>query len=588
MTQTLSNEQIYRSFLLGAKYVINEKDQLNAINVFPVADGDTGSNLASLMKSILLKSSLEGSLEETLKSISRAALVGARGNSGIIFASYIFGFSSGIDQNEIDIDTLIKQLDKAQASAYQAIETPVEGTMITLMRYFFNRLNELKGTIKDIQVLLKQAYKDLALALEQTKDQLAILKTSKVVDAGAKGYYHFLEGFIKAMDGEEINIDIKDTVDEIVHVDHFELGQTRYCTEVLIEGKDLKQEKIKHLLHPFGDSVVVAGSDEIRRVHIHTNTPEKVIERLEPVGKIIDQKVDDMKRQFEVSNHRKHDIALVTDSIADLPIDYIEANQIHVLNLSLLINDVTYFDKLTIENSRFYQLMNDLKEYPKSSQPNPKTIENLYSFLTSYYKQIIVITVSSKMSGTYQAFLNGKKNFKDAQITVIDSIQNSVAQGMLVKKASSYINQGCDYETIIDKIEHDKKRLKILVSVKTLKYMIRSGRLKRTTGLVGNLINLKPIISIDDEGMGIIFDKAFSIKSSDQKIFDHIKEVVSKHGIESYALVHINAPDRLEYYSQELTKLTGMKPDYVTDISTIVAMNAGVGSVAVSYFKKER
>ncbi len=588
MTQTLSNEQIYRSFLLGAKYVINEKDQLNAINVFPVADGDTGSNLASLMKSILLKSSLEGSLEETLKSISRAALVGARGNSGIIFASYIFGFASGIQQDEIDIDTLIKQLDKAQASAYQAIETPVEGTMITLMRYFFNRLNELKGTIKDIQVLLKQAYKDLALALEQTKDQLAILKTSKVVDAGAKGYYHFLDGFIKAMDGEEINIDIKDTVDEIVHVDHFELGQTRYCTEVLIEGKDLKQEKIKHLLHPFGDSVVVAGNDEIRRVHIHTNTPEKVFERLEPIGKIIDQKVDDMKRQFEVSNHRKHDIALVTDSIADLPISYIEENQIHVLNLSLLINDVTYFDKLTIENNRFYQLMNDLKEYPKSSQPNPKTIENLYSFLTSYYKQIIVITVSSKMSGTYQAFVNGKKNFKDAQITVIDSIQNSVAQGMLVKKASSYIIQGCDYETIIDKIEHDKMRLKILVSVKTLKYMIRSGRLKRTTGLVGNLINLKPIISIGDEGMGIIFDKAFSISSSDRKIFNHIKEVIRTKGIESYALVHINALDRLSYYEQELTKITGMKPDYVTDISTIVAMNAGVGSVAISYFKKER
>jgi hypothetical protein len=92
-------------------------------------------------------------------------------------------------------------------------------------------------------MILKQAYKDLALALEQTKDQLAILKTSKVVDAGAKGYYHFLDGFIKAMDGEEITIDVKDTVDEIVHIDHFKLGQTRYCTEVLIEGKDLKQDK---------------------------------------------------------------------------------------------------------------------------------------------------------------------------------------------------------------------------------------------------------------------------------------------------------------------------------------------------------
>ena len=226
-----------------------------------------------------------------------------------------------------------------------------------------------------------------------------------------------------------------------------------------------------------------------------------------------------MKRQFDVANHRLHKIALVTDSIADLPNGYAEDKQIHVLNLSMLINDVTYFDKLTIENSRFYQLMTELKEYPKSSQPNPKTIENLYSFLTTYYDEIIVLTVSGKMSGTYQTFLNGAKLFSNHKIKVIDTLQNSVAQGILVKKAMELIEQGNHYENIIKQIEHLRTQTKILVSVQTLKYMIRSGRLKKTVGIAGKLINLKPIISIDDEGMGIIEAKAFSTKKSDQLIF---------------------------------------------------------------------
>ena len=588
MTTTISKETLFKSFLLGAKYVITEKDGLNSINVFPVADGDTGSNLTSLMKSILLKARLENTLADTVKSISDAAITGARGNSGIIFASYIYGFSNGIKGETLDLDTFIDSMESASKNAYQSIEKPVEGTMITLMRLWHEVLSAIKDKATDFVTLLSTAFEQMKKELEHTKDLLPVLKENKVVDAGAKGFYHFLDGFIRGFKGEDIEIDMKDTLETHLHVDHFEETQTRYCTEVLIEGKDMNLDSIKALLHPQGDSLVVAGHKGLARVHIHTDDPAKVFELIEPVGQIIDQKVDDMKKQFEVANHRKHKIALVTDSIADLPDHYAEDKQIHVLNLSLLINQVTYFDKLTIENSRFYQLMNDLKEYPKSSQPNPKTVENLYSFLTTYYDEIIVITVSSKMSGTYQALLTGKKAFPNHKITVIDSLQNSVAEGMLVKKAMTYIEQGHDYNTIIEKIEKDKKLTKILVSVKTLKYMIRSGRLKKTTGLVGKMINLKPIISIDTEGMGIIEAKAFSLGKSDQLIFDHIKQVHETAGIEAYALVQVNAMDRVHKYVKELEKITGQKPDYISEISTIVAMNAGIGSVAVAYIKKEK
>ena len=334
--------------------------------------------------------------------------------------------------------------------------------------------------------------------------------------------------------------------------------------------------------------MVVAGNNDLVRIHIHTNDPSKVFELAENIGQVIDQKVDDMKRQFEVANKRKHSIALITDSIADLASGFDEDNQIHVLNLPLFINQVTYFDKLTIKNERFYQMMNELKEYPKSSQPNPKSIENLYSFLTTYYDSIIVISVSSKMSGTYQAFVQGTKAFPNSKITVIDSLQNSVSEGLLVTKAMEMINNGMKHDEIVTNINALKNNTKILVSVKTLKYMIRSGRLKKTTGFLGNLLNLKPIISIDSEGMGIIHDKAFSIKKSNHLIFEHIKTVHECDGIESYALVHINAPSRAAEYAKELESITNIKPLYISEISTIVAMNAGIGSVAVAYIRKDK
>lgn len=588
MPNTLTKENLYTSFLTGAKYVIAEKDSLNAINVFPVADGDTGSNLASLMKSIILKSKIGPTLSDTLKSISNAAIFGARGNSGIIFTSYIGGFSNYIKKDAIDIDTFVSSSEYASKSAYASIEKPVEGTMITLMRLWHQHLSTLKKNTIDIITLLENAFKYLKEDLEKTLELLPILKENKVVDAGAKGFYHFLDGFIHGLKGEEIVVEIKESIEVDLHVDSFSENQTRYCTELLIEGKDLNTHSIKTLLLPYGDSLVVAGNNDLVRIHIHTNDPSKVFELAENIGQIIDQKVDDMKRQFEVANKRKHSIALITDSIADLASGFDEDNQIHVLNLPLFINQVTYFDKLTIKNERFYQMMNELKEYPKSSQPNPKSIENLYSFLTTYYDSIIVISVSSKMSGTYQAFVQGTKAFPNSKITVIDSLQNSVSEGLLVTKAMEMINNGMKHDEIVTNINALKNNTKILVSVKTLKYMIRSGRLKKTTGFLGNLLNLKPIISIDSEGMGIIHDKAFSIKKSNHLIFEHIKTVHECDGIESYALVHINAPSRAAEYAKELESITNIKPLYISEISTIVAMNAGIGSVAVAYIRKDK
>jgi len=228
----LTNELLFKSFMIGAQNVILEKNQLNSINVFPVPDGDTGSNLASMMSSILERSKLGKTSEETVQSIADAAIVGARGNSGIIFAQYIIGFSQGIQTDTVDTDTFIQSAEQAASFAYQSISKPVEGTMITVMRTWAVAMKQFKHATSSFIELLGKAFESAKEELARTPEKLAVLKENKVVDAGAKGFVHFIEGFIKALKGEEIDLSVhqNEVVSEL-HVDHLEDSQYRYCTE---------------------------------------------------------------------------------------------------------------------------------------------------------------------------------------------------------------------------------------------------------------------------------------------------------------------------------------------------------------------
>ncbi len=582
----ISNELLYKSFIIGAKQVISEKNGLNSINVFPVPDGDTGTNLASMMNAIIERAKLGSTPKETLQSIADAAIIGARGNSGIIFASYISGLSDALDQEFIDLNTWINLTQKAYQAAYHSINTPVEGTMITVMRAWMNALNEFKKATNEAIDLLVKSYEYVKEELAKTPEYLKVLKDNHVVDAGAKGFVHFIEGFIKALKGEDLVIEVHEAVEEL-HVDHLEDSQFRYCTEALLRGKDLDIDQLRTSLSSYGDSLVIAGNERTLRVHIHTDHPDQVFAFLDRYGLIQEQKVDDMRRQFEAANHRKYKVALVTDSIADLPVDIIDQYQIHQYPITLHMNHSEYLDKVTIQSSRFYELMDSLEVYPTSSQPNGKSLENFFSFLSTYYKEILVITVSKEMSGTYQAFVDAAKKFPQTKINVINSKQNSGAEGLLVYKAAQLIHEGLSMDEVVQKIESLTTKSKILVSVKTIKYMIRSGRLTRLSGTIVSLMHLKPVISIDEEGKGIIMMKTLSTHKADQKIFDHVKEIHQTYGIESYAIVHANANDRASHYATTLEAILGDKPTYIMDISTIVAMNAGIGTVAVAYLRKD-
>jgi len=594
----MTSEQIYHSIMHGAFRVIQNKEILNKINVFPVQDGDTGSNLASMMRTILQKAEHKETVKKTLESVANAALYGARGNSGIIFAQYFRGLSETINgEPQVSIHEYANASKCAAQYAYDAVEEPVEGTIITVMREWGSVLLEESSQKVNLTDIFTSAVRKIEVVLEKTKDQLAVLKKANVVDSGAKGFTYFVEGVLCYIENGVIldntqliqsEEDVKTEENFIQEIKHDNSEGYRFCTECLLSGDHINLTELKSQLKKMGNSIVVAGNEEKCRIHIHTNEPAKVFQYMHDVGKIVYQKVDDMYKQEAIVNHRKYDIALVTDSIADLPQKFIDEHQIQIINLEILYRDVTFLDKLTIQPSRLLDLISKEKKLPTSSQPNPKYIENLMDYLATYYQSVIVMTVSKELSGTYNSFLNFIRNNDDMKkkISIINTRQNSGAQGLLVKKCAEDIAAKLPHDKIVEHIESLIESSKILVQVQSLDNMIKGGRLSVRAGSLAKKMGMKPIVTLDRDGKGTLAGIAFSIKGSNKKLIKKMKKTLKTNQIDQYNIVHVHNESGAKKLAELMMKLIGKEPVYITETSSIIAISADVGAVAISYLLK--
>ncbi|MGG5372626.1 DegV family EDD domain-containing protein [Enterococcus sp. AZ196] len=590
--QAIDPKELLFAFRQGAIQLINQKQVLNQINVFPVSDGDTGSNLASLMQTILEETKEESSsVVEVFEKVAEASLVGARGNSGIIFAQYFNGIYNHLLKLEekSSVQSFVESVKSAIGEAYQAIEQPVEGTIITVIRSWAEALDESEQVFS-LESLLPNALHKAKQSLENTTNQLKILKKNQVVDAGAKGFYLFIEGFTEAFLTKQPALHLVNEPADGIKIEqspqehsHTSEPRYRYCTEVFLDQVALSKSELQQKLNAYGDSLIVAVNRGKARIHIHTNQPAEVLDYLSSVGDPIQQKADDMLLQYHVNQQRKAPIALVTDSIADLPAEYLLENQIHVLPMNILLGTTSYLDKLTLQTKQLFELAKGTEGRATSSQPTLKTVENLFSFLETRYEAILVITVAGKLSGTYYTVKEAAKRSHAIPIEVIDSRQNSAAQGLLVMNANEWIQAGIPFAEVVSRAAEKRERLKILVSVDGLDPMIDSGRIPQAVGKLAKQVNLKPIVSLDEYGEGKLSNFAFSRKGNEKKILREMRKVNQKHKIKRYAIIHVNNEAKAKLWGKKLRELLAFPPSYITDSSTVIAMSAGEGSIAVAY-----
>ena len=309
-TRTINAEMLAKMFLAGAGSIEAKKEFINELNVFPVPDGDTGTNMSlTIMAAAKEVASLQTfNMESLAKAISSGSLRGARGNSGVILSQLFRGFTKVIkDTKEIDVQTLAHACVKAKETAYKAVMKPKEGTILTVARGIADKAMELAGTVEDLEEFIPQILTHAEYVLSKTPEMLPVLKEAGVVDSGGQGLLEVLKGAYDAFLGKEIDYSqvVSDSGASITKISADTNADIKfgYCTEFIImtekEFTEQDEREFKAYLESIGDSIVCVADDEIVKIHVHTNDPGLAIQKALTYGQLTRMKIDNMREEHE-------------------------------------------------------------------------------------------------------------------------------------------------------------------------------------------------------------------------------------------------------------------------------------------------
>ncbi|NBB93845.1 MAG: DegV family EDD domain-containing protein [Gammaproteobacteria bacterium] len=509
MTRAISHvdaDRFEQALLAGIANVFRRRDHINAINVFPVADSDTGTNLAFTLASV--RRAIEGgrdrSLPDLLRQVADAALDGARGNSGAIMAQYFQGLSeSGRDFQVLDGPRLARVSAAGARSAWSAMSDPVPGTLPTVLEDFADELvQRARDGADDIGEMFRYGLERARRSLAGTPDQLAALRDAGVVDAGAQGFVDLLEGVwcymrtgrMPRFSGEAA------PPPPAAAGDHAAPDRHRFCTECLIEGNGLDVAGLRSSLEALdASSLVVAGGERRARVHIHTDSPGEVFGLCSEFGELTQQKADDMNRQHGLMNHAGR-VAILTDSAADLPAEEIERLGIHVVSVRLNFGEEEFLDKLTMTPSQFYARLADSPVHPQTSQPPPADFRRQYELLTSHGLEVLGIQIAGRLSGTLQAARRTAERVDPDRIEVMDSRNAACGQGLMVLWAAEAAARGWERVAIRAHLTENRDAFRTFALARDLSWGVRGGRAKPWMEKLARTLRLNPILTASTDG----------------------------------------------------------------------------------------
>ena len=592
----INGHLLYRGIASGVKNILEYQDKLDEINVFPVPDGDTGTNMCFTLLPILedYDNPKPERADTTLQVIADLVLDSARGNSGTLIAQWFHGLRRSCeDKRTLTIKDFSEAFSQAYISAKSSLLNPQEGTIITVMRALADKAEELvENDNIDYNLFLNECYKEAEKSLQETKKILKILRKTDVVDAGALGFVLIFQGVLHITQrGSKIqttHLDItyehekiealKKDIDFTIH--------NKFCTECIIKSEEINRNDLKNAVKDFGDSMVLAGSKSHVKIHIHTNEPAKFFTVCEQFGNVHDRKADDMTKQEHSKHHADDatDVAIVADSGADIPKDYLK--DIHIVPLRYSFGRQQHLDKLTQNIEDFYNQMSTDNNHPKTSQATPRDFKKTYSFVASHHDSIISIQISQKVSGTYASASNAAKTIKNKNIYILDSCNVSVGQGLLAMYAVDLKSQGKSYKEIIKQLEIAKKNTKVFASFKDLQYVVKGGRIPATVKKMANTLNIRPLLTANVSGKLKLGGMLFGQKNMVPKLARFINKRISSLAYYRIVVSHANCKEDGEKLLEKiLSKNTNIISSYLVEMGAALGCHAGPGSIVVGLQK---
>jgi DegV family protein with EDD domain len=493
---------------------------INKINVFPVPDGDTGTNLALTLQAVLvaLRTNPELHAGQLLTRVADAALDGARGNSGAILAQFLLGVGDRAAQSPaLTPGQFAEALETGAAYARESLAEPREGTILTVIGDFADAASAAAKGARDFRSLFSEALAAARVSLEATPEKLEILRRSNVVDAGALGFVELVAGMTDYLETGIVPAD--DAAIQLISDDETAAGsqvdlEHRYCTECTITGEAIDRRKLREEASTLGSSLVVAGTRNKVRLHIHTNEPPRLFSLAARFGAVGGEKADDMQRQQEMAHHASgRRVAVVTDSAADLPESVLEALDIHVVPVRVHFGTQSYLDKVGLSSEEFFRLLATSPVHPKTSQPPPGDFRRAFEFLGSHYQAVVYVGLMSRVSGTFQSAETAVSRARTrARILTHDSGTAALGQGLIVMRAAEVAAEGGDAEAVRNAAIAAGRLTRTWGSLVTLEFAVRGGRVPGWIKPIADLLRLVPILMVRPDGSlgigGVLFGRS--------------------------------------------------------------------------------
>lgn len=524
MSTRIGGRLVRAALIAGASRVIRAREAIDRINVFPVPDGDTGTNLAFTFHAVLsgARGSRSASVAEVCARAARDSIDGARGNSGAILAQFFQGLSEGIgDRRSISLPDLALALERASVSARSALAEPREGTILSVIADFAKTsAQSLRRGMVSIAEWADSVLRSVRQALKRTETQLEVLRRAHVVDAGAMGFVEFLEGvmaFVREGRHSLRHATLPSTelpAEALLpEGDHDHDGSNyRWCTECLLGGEALDVGALRQALSglPLDCLVVVGGGSRVR-VHAHLDQPSQLFEIAGRHGKLVQRKADDMRAQAR-ARLSLHPVAVVVDSAADLPDALAERYGIHRVPVRINFGSEEFLDGVTLSSRELFTRMQE-GETPRTSQPPAGEFRRLYDQLASHHQAIVSVQLSSRLSGTWQAASSAARHGGDGKVQVLDTRNASAGQAWLAVLAAELAQQGADAATVTAAVEAARPRTHTYAVLPDLRYACAGGRLPPWTKWVADQLGL--VIEIGNRADGKIGPKGAFIGRGD-------------------------------------------------------------------------
>ena len=507
--ETLDGLRLSRAFRVGIRQVLSRQEHLNKINVYPVPDGDTGTNLAITLGAVLsvLQRTPDAHAGNTLIRIADAALDGARGNSGAILAQFLLGLGDKL--GHLALLTPANLADGAvggAAYARESLSEPRDGTILSVLTDFARAAHAAAAGATEFRPVLDRAMRAAQDSLARTTEQLEALRRANVVDAGAQGFVELASGFadyIASGSDAEPDPGNAGVIDaSSVETAGSELAlEYRWCTECVVSGENVDRRRLRETLTTHGASLVVAGLAHKARVHIHANDPTEVFRVAGQFGQVSGEKADDMHRQQRAAHAKNRRVAIVTDSAADIPEDEMDRLDIHMVPARVHFGDRSYLDKVGITAEEFFDEIECGGYHPKTSQPPPGDFRRRFEFLASHYDSVLSINLSRRVSGTLAAAESAAgRTSTHGEVQVIDSLNASAGQGLVVLHVAELAETGAGLTEVAAAARNILHATYTFGLMGSLEYAVRGGRVPRWVKRVADALRLMPVLGNDAVG----------------------------------------------------------------------------------------